>query len=238
MKKLNNKKGFTIVELVIVIAVIAILAAVLIPTFSSVVSQANASAAQQQAKAGLDSILALTSGSLPKGTLFSISVDDDHEPDYFFHYTNQQLKSVAESDAKAYPYEKKDGALPVYAVYVSADCFDKTTNASIHQNALDAVRPLIEATLKKTDLTDTLTVGTKSGSTYTAWTDGSVKGNAMEEVSSEKVYAEYIIYDATGQSVVEKATLRVYYTSDLQDSMVVFVGEAPATTTSAAGASD
>ena len=40
MKK-NNKKGFTIVELVIVIAVIAILAAVLIPTFSSVIKKAK-----------------------------------------------------------------------------------------------------------------------------------------------------------------------------------------------------
>ena len=46
MKKLN-KKGFTIVELVIVIAVIAILAAVLIPTFSGVIAKANLSADQQ-----------------------------------------------------------------------------------------------------------------------------------------------------------------------------------------------
>jgi len=38
-----NKKGFTIVELVIVIAVVAILAAVLIPTFVSVVNKANVS---------------------------------------------------------------------------------------------------------------------------------------------------------------------------------------------------
>ena len=42
MKK-NNKKGFTIVELVIVIAVIAILAAVLIPTFSSIIKKAQQS---------------------------------------------------------------------------------------------------------------------------------------------------------------------------------------------------
>ena len=42
MKKIN-KKGFTIVELVIVIAVIAILAAVLIPTFSSLVKTAQTS---------------------------------------------------------------------------------------------------------------------------------------------------------------------------------------------------
>ena len=37
----NNKKGFTIVELVIVIAVIAILAGVLIPTFSGIVGNYN-----------------------------------------------------------------------------------------------------------------------------------------------------------------------------------------------------
>ena len=49
MKKMN-KKGFTIVELVIVIAVIAILAAVMIPTFSSVVTNAKNSANLQEAK--------------------------------------------------------------------------------------------------------------------------------------------------------------------------------------------
>ena len=44
-----NKKGFTIVELVIVIAVIAILAGVMIPTFGGVIDSANKSAAQQEA---------------------------------------------------------------------------------------------------------------------------------------------------------------------------------------------
>ena len=37
----NSKKGFTLVELIIVVAVIALLAAVLIPTFSSLISKAN-----------------------------------------------------------------------------------------------------------------------------------------------------------------------------------------------------
>ena len=50
MKKRNAKKGFTIVELVIVIAVIAILAAVLIPTFGGVVKNANDSADLQEAR--------------------------------------------------------------------------------------------------------------------------------------------------------------------------------------------
>ena len=49
MKKLN-KKGFTIVELSIVIAVVAILSAVLIPTFSGIVNKAKDSAALQNAK--------------------------------------------------------------------------------------------------------------------------------------------------------------------------------------------
>lgn len=48
--KRSNKKGFTIVELVIVIAVIAILAGVLIPTFAGVVDNAKKSAALQEAK--------------------------------------------------------------------------------------------------------------------------------------------------------------------------------------------
>lgn len=49
MKK-TNKKGFTIVELVIVIAVVAILAAVLIPTFVSVTRKANESNDVQAAR--------------------------------------------------------------------------------------------------------------------------------------------------------------------------------------------
>ena len=43
----TNKKGFTIVELVVVVAVIAILAAVLIPTFSGIIAKANLSADQK-----------------------------------------------------------------------------------------------------------------------------------------------------------------------------------------------
>ena len=50
MQTKKAKRGFTITELVIVIAVIAILAAVLIPTFSNVISRANESAAMQEAR--------------------------------------------------------------------------------------------------------------------------------------------------------------------------------------------
>ena len=46
----NRKKGFTIVELVIVIAVIAILAAVLIPNLARLVDRANENSAMQAAR--------------------------------------------------------------------------------------------------------------------------------------------------------------------------------------------
>ena len=49
----TNKKGFTIVELVIVIAVIAILAAVLIPNLSRLVEKANESKALQEAESAM-----------------------------------------------------------------------------------------------------------------------------------------------------------------------------------------
>ena len=54
----TNKKGFTIVELVVVVAVIAILAAVLIPTFSGVIKKANLSA-DQKAVADMNTVLAM-----------------------------------------------------------------------------------------------------------------------------------------------------------------------------------
>ena len=50
VKKLKNKKGFTLVELIVVIAIIAILTAVLIPVIGNFTAQANEAAQAQQIK--------------------------------------------------------------------------------------------------------------------------------------------------------------------------------------------
>lgn len=114
---MKNRKGFTIVELVIVIAVIAILAAVLIPTFSGVISKANQSAAQQTAmqavKAGL---LCITTAQLPENTfvLLNTSKDADAKPDFGYTYTGNQL-----SDPKTDLYTGEADALVFNTTYTN-----------------------------------------------------------------------------------------------------------------------
>ena len=80
MNRKNNKKGFTIVELVIVIAVIGILAAVLIPTFSGVINSANKSAAEQYARNKYTELYAadLSDGLIDSGdNAYSANATDD-----------------------------------------------------------------------------------------------------------------------------------------------------------------
>ena len=74
--KRTNKKGFTIVELVIVIAVIAILAAVLIPNLSRLVTKADKSAAMQEAKAAMDNDLINAEGDLANMTKYVVAEND------------------------------------------------------------------------------------------------------------------------------------------------------------------
>ena len=93
----KTRRGFTIVELVIVIAVIAILAAVLIPTFASVIKKANLSA-DQQAVTTMNKQLAIADvdediDSLPEAitALAKAGLDlEDYKPltkDHYFYFT-------------------------------------------------------------------------------------------------------------------------------------------------------
>ena len=75
-----NKKGFTIVELVIVIAVIAVLAGVLIPTFSGLVEKAQDSAVIQEARNKYTEYVGMhdySDGTSPAQNLV-IEVDDQY----------------------------------------------------------------------------------------------------------------------------------------------------------------
>ena len=119
MKK-TNKKGFTIVELVIVIAVVAILAAVLIPTFVSVTKKANESNDVQAAR-NMNTFLAaakVTDGVDSILDVYDIFEDsgysvENYKPLYsgrHYYYDKQynQIVYVNEEDGKIiYPAEHK-----------------------------------------------------------------------------------------------------------------------------------
>ncbi len=130
MKK-TNKKGFTIVELVIVIAVIAILAGVLIPTFTSVTNRAKESAALQKARTAYTAI-----------TVYDIDAKQDNVADnevgenyiinvdgFNFEVANGELATVpsteeydfdAEYDEKTPALEDLADGLTVYVLKPAA----------------------------------------------------------------------------------------------------------------------
>lgn len=111
MKKLN-KKGFTIVELVIVIAVIAILAGVLIPTFATVVDKANESKAMQETKNAYELYLAENADKSTLETYICIT-----NGEYVFHVENGSFISAAKKTPKTtHTDESKNSTPNPYAI--------------------------------------------------------------------------------------------------------------------------
>ena len=114
----SNKKGFTVVELVIVIAVIAILAGVLIPTFASLIHKANTSA-DIQACRQMNTYLAVNEVTADK-TIFEVfdtlarggMTGENYHPlvsdTYYFWDANLNRIMYVDKDYKViYPEEYK-----------------------------------------------------------------------------------------------------------------------------------
>ncbi len=95
MTKKNKRRGFTVVELVIVIAVIAILAAVLIPTYVNLVKKANEAKAQAEAKNLITEMLA------------DILLGKEGDADLL-------VFSEKGSDVYAYAYSRTEGKIIAY----------------------------------------------------------------------------------------------------------------------------
>ncbi len=160
MKKLLNKKGFTIVELVIVIAVIAILAAVLIPTFSNVVDSAKETATLQEAKGTLDSYIGVMSSngdSLPDGTVFIVYENDTAAE------TNQTLVDK-KNVSGAYVYYK--GALHKFDYKSASNSISAEYLPAAVDNATNFLKTFKLPKVSSTEVT---------ADTYISWTDEQIK---------------------------------------------------------------
>ena len=138
MKK-NNKKGFTIIEMVIVIAIIGILAAVLIPTYGNVVANANESAAMQTARSVMTNWLASSTSSagVPTsgpdgngGTLYAAYFNyTSGNQTYQYRYTSGGVERTDNDASKFVDFAK----LPqVQKVYLTTPTVDANFNSAIY----------------------------------------------------------------------------------------------------------
>lgn len=91
----NRKKGFTIVELVIVIAVIAILAAVLIPNLARLVDRANENSAMQAARNEYEAYLTEYAKDL-EGSVHFVIIKGDYAFEVIDGQFNEKAKAKTE----------------------------------------------------------------------------------------------------------------------------------------------
>lgn len=216
------KKGFTIVELVIVIAVIAILAAVLIPTFSSITNSARESAALQEAKSGSETILALTTGTLPENSAFLVADDEESDTnDYTFVFAGQKIQNVnavSDFDSVLNKCKRNDvmisgSANEGYIVYVSIDALKLDDKGQVTDTVAGGAGGEAEPAtldthvanriLSAIGVTETVTDGTNNNYTLSASSDYAMWN--FEE--GDKTYY-----------------FNIYWTSDINPTLIAFMG--------------
>ena len=114
MTNMRSKKGFTVVELVIVIAVIAILSAVLIPTFGTLINKANESALQQNlTNAYTEYIIDSEGGYMAKDEVKIATESDINDAViYVFDTTDNVWKVEAKAATGTYAVVEDDESNP------------------------------------------------------------------------------------------------------------------------------
>lgn len=209
MNKRNMKRGFTITELVIVIVVIAILAAVLIPTFASLIKKANLSADVQMAK-NLNTALVMDEAANGKPETFGEALNAMREAGYLLanmnptaedcylvweKETNQVL--LIELTKKADKYKvlfsaKKDYGEPDDSWYIAVK----------DQAAADAIKAVLPDVNVETTILDTAALNTQinGDGEKTVYIDSSIVTDAKNVIKQDNPNAKTTI--DLGSSVV------------------------------------
>ena len=199
MKKFN-KKGFTIVELVIVIAVIGILAGVLIQTFSGITQRANETAAMQEATSGRNAILALTEGQMPENTMFYIldynSTDSKSTAKYAFKYVDGAMDLQDSATATCVPYMNGE-----YTCYIaSEEAKDDDESNKLPNNTVISGYAVV----------------------ITQYAGYNATTHTYTNCKAEKDH--YVITFGTSADAENRVVINVYWSGDLNNSLIVFLG--------------
>lgn len=211
---MKNRKGFTIVELVIVIAVIGILAAVLIPTFTTVTRQARLSSATSQAKNATTAVNSAMNGTLTEGSVFAINNDGDFDAEYWFQWEKSACAQM-NINAANYPVgsnttivvETENKTATAYSVYVAADCFE---NAKVNATEAAANKEAVQKFLA--NVASRGEYNAKAGSA--TFTDGSDL--------AENAKAQWIATVIVGENTYYYV-FNVYDNEDIQTTCVAFI---------------
>ena len=80
MRKMKNKKGFTLMEMLIVVAIIAILVAIAIPTFASSLNKARVAVDEANIRSGYAEVMTEV---LMNGDNYNVETGDGNELTYY-----------------------------------------------------------------------------------------------------------------------------------------------------------
>ena len=126
MKKIKNTKGFTLMEMLIVVAIIAILIAIAIPTFNSSLNKAKVATDEANIRSGYAAVMTqlLTSDTaVTDGTTYTLRVDGG-VTDPAANYETKGEPS-ADVDIAGHPVKAwKSGKTVTYTVTTSNDGYD------------------------------------------------------------------------------------------------------------------
>ena len=130
MKK-HNKKGFTLVELLVVIVIIGILAAVIIPNVANNIEKANKSAAEQEAKVKYNEVLS------------ALKLEEsDKAPENFFYFGDKYVVYLKNGSLQADKTKKIDEVTVAEPITLTAE--EATTAFGVTLKEGDVVVKLVD----------------------------------------------------------------------------------------------
>ena len=146
MRKMKNSKGFTLMEMLIVVAIIAVLIAIAIPTFTTSLNKARVATDEANIRSGYATVMAtvLTADTTPaNGTVYVLQKDGKVVPQ------TADATGTADGNYKCFGEPKENVAIAGQTVSAWKKESNVTYTVTTTADNSDAVAVQIDVTLKK-----------------------------------------------------------------------------------------